>query len=211
MHNTHSNKLKGIGTVWKRGWTKLSWNLLFYHIYHYNPTIRIKTLLQQLWTKCTWNVEKFTCFPFKLSSFFWSHWQKIRLNIFIHFACQANGKILLSFCWGNKGDAEYKHTSQYKNTVFIWHSILNLFTWTLWLLFFTEVVGILKTPNPLVSSLQRGVSLPRPDSIGSGSSTSTAGSHSSSSSGRGSMSPSVLQGKYGIRARTSTVLTITGK
>ncbi|XP_050952817.1 pleckstrin homology domain-containing family G member 4B isoform X1 [Labeo rohita] len=59
-----------------------------------------------------------------------------------------------------------------------------------------EVVGILKTPNPLVSSLQRGVALPRPDSIGSGSSTSTAGSHSSSSSGRGSMSPSVFQGKY---------------
>ncbi|KAL1250380.1 hypothetical protein QQF64_021385 [Cirrhinus molitorella] len=59
-----------------------------------------------------------------------------------------------------------------------------------------EVVGILKTPNPLVSSLQRGVALPRPDSIGSGSSTSTAGSHSSSSSGRGSMSPSIFQGKY---------------
>uniref|UniRef100_A0A9J7XTL3 Si:dkey-65j6.2 n=1 Tax=Cyprinus carpio carpio TaxID=630221 RepID=A0A9J7XTL3_CYPCA len=59
-----------------------------------------------------------------------------------------------------------------------------------------EVVGILKRPNPLVSSLQRGVALPRPDSIGSGSSTSTAGSHSSSSSGRGSMSPSVFQGKY---------------
>ncbi|XP_043086078.1 LOW QUALITY PROTEIN: pleckstrin homology domain-containing family G member 4B [Puntigrus tetrazona] len=59
-----------------------------------------------------------------------------------------------------------------------------------------EVVGILKRPNPLVSSLQRGVALPRPDSIGSGSSTSTAGSLSSSSSGRGSMSPSVFQGKY---------------
>ncbi|XP_052450678.1 pleckstrin homology domain-containing family G member 4B isoform X1 [Carassius gibelio] len=59
-----------------------------------------------------------------------------------------------------------------------------------------EVVGILKRPNPLVSVLQRGVALPRPDSIGSGSSTSTVGSHSSSSSGRGSMSPSVFQGKY---------------
>ncbi len=63
----------------------------------------------------------------------------------------------------------------------------------------TEVVGILKRPNPLVSSLQTGVALPRPDSIGSGSSTSTAGSHSSSSSGRGSMSPSVFQGKYGSK------------
>ncbi|XDV46493.1 hypothetical protein PO909_014380 [Leuciscus waleckii] len=66
-----------------------------------------------------------------------------------------------------------------------------------------EVVGILKTPNPLVSSLQRGVSLPRPDSIGSGSSTSTAGSHSSSSSGRGSMSPSVFQGKYDSSAENA--------
>ncbi|XP_051955640.1 pleckstrin homology domain-containing family G member 4B-like isoform X2 [Xyrauchen texanus] len=61
-----------------------------------------------------------------------------------------------------------------------------------------ENVGLLKTPNPLVSGLQRGVSLPRPDSIGSGSSTSTAGSHSSSSSGRGSMSPSTFLGKYDI-------------
>ncbi|XP_021325725.1 uncharacterized protein KIAA1755 homolog isoform X2 [Danio rerio] len=59
-----------------------------------------------------------------------------------------------------------------------------------------ELVGILKTPNPLVSGLQRGGALPRPDSIGSGSTTSTAGSQSSSSSGRGSMSPSVFQGKY---------------
>ncbi|XP_067301657.1 pleckstrin homology domain-containing family G member 4B isoform X2 [Pseudorasbora parva] len=66
-----------------------------------------------------------------------------------------------------------------------------------------EVVGILKTPNPLVSSLQRGVALPRPDSIGSGSSTSTAGSHSSSSSGRGSMSPSVFQGKYDSSAENA--------
>ncbi|XP_051517138.1 pleckstrin homology domain-containing family G member 4B [Myxocyprinus asiaticus] len=59
-----------------------------------------------------------------------------------------------------------------------------------------EHVGLLKTPNPLVSGLQRGVVLPRPDSTGSGSSTSTAGSHSSSSSGRGSMSPSTYLGKY---------------
>ncbi|XP_051737088.1 pleckstrin homology domain-containing family G member 4B isoform X2 [Ctenopharyngodon idella] len=66
-----------------------------------------------------------------------------------------------------------------------------------------EVVGILKTPNPLVSSLQRGVALPRPDSIGSGSSTSTAGSHSSSSSGRGSMSPSVFQVKYDSSAENA--------
>lgn len=59
-----------------------------------------------------------------------------------------------------------------------------------------EAVRVLKTPNPLVSSFQRGMAFPRPDSIGSGSSTSTAGSYTSSSSGRGSMSPSAFLGKY---------------
>ncbi|KAA0706577.1 Pleckstrin -like proteiny domain-containing family G member 4B [Triplophysa tibetana] len=59
-----------------------------------------------------------------------------------------------------------------------------------------ETVGVLKTPNPLVSGLQRGVAFPRPDSIGSGSTTSTAGSYTSSSSGRGSMSPSAFHGIY---------------
>ncbi|XP_065125127.1 puratrophin-1 isoform X1 [Paramisgurnus dabryanus] len=61
-----------------------------------------------------------------------------------------------------------------------------------------ETVGLQKTPNPVVSGLQRGVAFTRPESIGSGSTTSTVGSYTSSSSGRGSMSPSTFLGKYDV-------------
>ncbi|XP_037396884.1 pleckstrin homology domain-containing family G member 4B isoform X1 [Pygocentrus nattereri] len=56
-----------------------------------------------------------------------------------------------------------------------------------------EMEGLLKTPN-VVSSLQKDVALPRPESISSGSNASTSGSQSSSSSGRGSLSPSSFHG-----------------
>ncbi|XP_051946943.1 uncharacterized protein LOC127618493 isoform X2 [Xyrauchen texanus] len=69
-----------------------------------------------------------------------------------------------------------------------------------------ENVGLLKMANPLVSGLQRGMVLPRPDSIGSGSSTSTVGSHSSSSSGRGSMSPNTYLGKHADITELSVAL-----
>ncbi|XP_072553584.1 uncharacterized protein KIAA1755 homolog [Salminus brasiliensis] len=57
-----------------------------------------------------------------------------------------------------------------------------------------EIEGLVKTPNLLLSSLQKDTALSRPESIGSGSNASTSGSQSSSSSGRGSLSPSAFHG-----------------
>ncbi|XP_066528188.1 puratrophin-1 [Hoplias malabaricus] len=54
--------------------------------------------------------------------------------------------------------------------------------------------GLLKTPSHMVSSLQKEMALPRPESIGSRSNASTSGSQSSSSSGRGSLSPNSFHG-----------------
>lgn len=72
---------------------------------------------------------------------------------------------------------------------------------------FAETEGLVKTPNLAVSRLQKDVTPPRPESIGSGSNASTSGSQSSFSSGRGSLSPSGLHGNqvHGLYGTSETL------